>query len=69
MSGCKFHTYVENMVQKILIAQPSTGVEEQAAVAAVIKSGMLTRGPVVTELCRHQWHRTETRLTDHFLIQ
>lgn len=45
MRGCKFHTYVENMVQKIPIAQPSTGAEEQAAVAAVIKSGMLAQGP------------------------
>jgi perosamine synthetase len=40
------------MVQKIPIAQPSTGAEEQAAVAAVIKSGMLAQGPAVAEFER-----------------
>ena len=39
------------MVQKISIAHPATGVEEQAAITAVNKYGMLAQGPAVSHNC------------------
>ena len=43
---------VQGEVEPIRLARPEVGVDELAAVAAVIESGMLTMGPLLEEFER-----------------